>query len=79
MFEKNLPARNIELNITRDDGISIFLSINATPLFDCNHQVTGVVASIIDITERIKNEQKNKGSKQSFTKNFRLGMVLPEY
>lgn len=58
--EKNLPARNIELNITRDDDTSIFLSINATPLFDCNHQVTGVVASIIDITERIKNEQKIK-------------------
>ncbi|MBD1873210.1 PAS domain S-box protein [Nodosilinea sp. FACHB-131] len=46
------PIHGIEYAITHADGTRAILCINASPLFDANDQITNVITSITDITER---------------------------
>ncbi|MFW9993885.1 MAG: PAS domain S-box protein [Candidatus Odinarchaeota archaeon] len=63
------------------DGQRVLLSINATPLLDESDQFQGMVASIDDITDRIKNENSLRESEQrfrSFVANMPFGYAYHE-
>ncbi|OIJ13608.1 hypothetical protein BKP37_10005 [Anaerobacillus alkalilacustris] len=51
-------VHNIVHGLTKNDGERVIVSINASPLFDKNHNITTVVAAISDITERTIAENK---------------------
>jgi PAS domain S-box-containing protein len=51
-------VQNFLMSIKLPDGKRIYISINNSPIFDENRQLTGVIATIEDITERILTERK---------------------
>jgi diguanylate cyclase (GGDEF)-like protein/PAS domain S-box-containing protein len=53
-----LPVYDVQHAVERPDGKRVFLSINAAPLFDARGGVDGMVAVILDITERKQAEEK---------------------
>ena len=53
-------VRNFEERILFQDGQSIYLLGNASPLFNPNGQVRGAVAAFIDITERKRAEARER-------------------
>jgi PAS domain S-box-containing protein len=50
------PVFAVEHAITRPDGSTIIVSINAAPLFDPNNSFSGMVSSLEDISERKRAE-----------------------
>lgn len=59
VIKKRKHLRNFELRILKLDGKFVPISLNATPLIE-DGQVTGILAAIVDISERIETEQKLK-------------------
>lgn len=60
-FERLKQGHSIssyENKIIRKDGTSIWVSTNATPIFDEDHQITGYIGSDNDITERKNAEEE---------------------
>jgi diguanylate cyclase (GGDEF)-like protein/PAS domain S-box-containing protein len=53
-----LPVYDVQHAVEGPDGKRVFLSINAAPLFNDQGRVEGVVAAILDITERKRAEEK---------------------
>ena len=53
-----VPVFGIQHAIEWPDGNKIYLSINASPLFDNNRDFDGIVASVEDISEKFISEQK---------------------
>ncbi len=53
-----LPVYDVQHAVEGPGGKRVFLSINAAPLFNDQGQVDGVVAAILDITERKRAEEK---------------------
>ncbi|HEY9762986.1 MAG TPA: ATP-binding protein [Trichocoleus sp.] len=49
-----------EHSITHSDGMQSILSINASPLLDSQGQISGVVAAISDISERVRVEAERQ-------------------
>ncbi|HLF74307.1 MAG TPA: PAS domain S-box protein [Anaerolineales bacterium] len=49
-------VRNFEEEVRFDDGTSIFLLGNATPLYDARNNLSGAVAAFVDITQRKRAE-----------------------
>lgn len=54
------PIHGVEVAFEHPDGIRTVLSINAAPLNDEEGGITGVVASLTDITERKKVEEERE-------------------
>ncbi len=61
------PLDNVIMNVQRGDGSRGIISINSRPMFDDDQELTGVVCSFVDITERrraedalIQSEQRNR-------------------
>jgi diguanylate cyclase (GGDEF)-like protein/PAS domain S-box-containing protein len=52
------PVYDVQYAVERPDGRRVFLSMNAAPLFDARGRVDGLVAVILDITERKQAEEK---------------------
>jgi PAS domain S-box-containing protein len=53
------PVYRVEHAIAHTDGTKIILSINASPLFDAEGDITSVIAALSDITERKQvNEER---------------------
>lgn len=59
-------VKDIQHAIQWPDGRRVLLSINAAPLFDNAGQFDGMIASIMDITERKEAEKKLLESEQQF-------------
>jgi len=58
VMSTSLPVYDVQHAVERPDGKRVFLSINAAPLFDTQGGVDGMVAVILDITERKQAEEK---------------------
>ncbi len=58
------PCNGILLKVRRADGEWIWLSINTRPLIGCDGQVSGVVSSFSDITDRRRAEEMSKASRE---------------
>ena len=56
IIEKRKQVKNLELVIKRVDGMLAPISVNATPLIE-EEKVTGILVSIVDISQRVKMEQ----------------------
>ncbi|MHA1672858.1 MAG: PAS domain S-box protein [Promethearchaeota archaeon] len=52
------PVHNARHAIRDPTGKRILLSINASPVFDDHHNFNGILASIEDITEKVRTEQE---------------------
>ncbi len=50
------PVHHVRHAIERSDGQRVLLSINAAPLFDKFKHVNGMVATLEDVTERVRAE-----------------------
>ncbi len=70
VMKTGISVFNIQHAIELPDSNRIYLSINASPLLDEKGNVTGMVASIEDITERKHVEQKLKESEEQFRRLF---------
>jgi PAS domain S-box-containing protein len=55
------PVHDVELAVTRPDGRRMPLSLNAAPLRDADGRIAGVVATLSDITERMRAEAQVRG------------------
>ena len=60
------PVYDVQHNIQWPDGSSKTLSINASPVFNENQQVEGVICTIVDITEKRALEEKIKREHELF-------------
>jgi diguanylate cyclase (GGDEF)-like protein/PAS domain S-box-containing protein len=58
VIESGMPVFRVEHSMVRADGCHIVLSTNAAPLRDAEGAITGVVASLTDITERKALEER---------------------
>ncbi|MCF7885649.1 MAG: PAS domain S-box protein [Candidatus Marinimicrobia bacterium] len=58
------PIYDIKKKICRSVGETLFLSINATPLFDHNNNFEGVLVTIQDITQRIQLKKQFEQSQK---------------
>lgn len=54
------PVYDVRHTIEWSDGHRIFLSINAAPLFDSSSNIDGMVATVENITEKIKAEEQRR-------------------
>jgi PAS domain S-box-containing protein len=55
--ETRKPVYNIRHGITWPDGHCIILSINASPMMDAKGNFQGMVSTLEDITDRVRNEK----------------------
>ncbi|MFW6211132.1 MAG: PAS domain S-box protein, partial [bacterium] len=62
------PVRGVRHAIETEKGKRIFLTVNASPMFDRNGKIRAVAASVSDVTESIKNERKLKESEEKYRK-----------
>jgi PAS domain S-box-containing protein len=53
-----LPVRDVEHALSHPDGRRVILSVNASPLYDPAGRLAGVVASIVDVTDRRQREMQ---------------------
>ncbi len=53
-----LPVYDIQYAVERPDGQRVFLSVNAAPLFAAEGRMDGMVAVVLDITERKRVEDR---------------------
>jgi PAS domain S-box-containing protein len=60
VFQTGEAVQNAELLFERPDGEQIVLSANASPLTDASGEMTGVVVSLRDVTERRETEEALK-------------------
>jgi len=70
------PVYDIRHAIKWPDDRQVFLSINASPLFDGSKEFDGIVASIEDITEKYKAEQDYKMLFREMLDGFALHEIL---
>ncbi len=52
------PVHDVRHAVTRPDGKRVLLSVNAAPLFDESGQINGVVATLEDVSERVRAERE---------------------
>ncbi len=64
------PVFDVKHAIEWPDGRRVFLSINAAPLFDAEGRADGMVASLEDITEHKRAEERLKESEERFRLAF---------
>jgi PAS domain S-box-containing protein len=51
------PVRGVQYAIAWPDGRRVLLSVNAAPLFDTNGEFDGIVATVENVSERVRVEQ----------------------
>jgi two-component system cell cycle sensor histidine kinase/response regulator CckA len=59
------PVHDVRHAIEWPDGHRVLLSINAAPLFDEAGQVHGMVATVDDVTERVRSEQERAKAEEA--------------
>jgi len=74
--ENHSPVYDVQHAIRWPDGRRVFLSINASPLFDESDTFDGMVAVIDDITEKYKAEQDYKMLFREMLEGFALHEIL---
>lgn len=62
------PVYDVEQSILRSDGSRVTVSINAAPLHDANGKLIGEVASMTDITARIRVQEKLRENERMLAK-----------
>lgn len=60
------PVRDVRHAVQRSDGRRVLLSINAVPMLDAEGEVSGIVATVEDITQRLRAEQALSDSEERF-------------
>jgi PAS domain S-box-containing protein len=60
VLRTGIPADNVEVSIERPDGSRLPVLVNFAPLKDARGEITGVITSFVDITERILLERKTQ-------------------
>jgi PAS domain S-box-containing protein len=69
VFETGESIQNFLMDVNLPIGKRIFVSINNSPVFDENQEITGVIATVEDITERIIAEKKLKSLNQQLVEH----------
>jgi diguanylate cyclase (GGDEF)-like protein/PAS domain S-box-containing protein len=70
------PVHGVEHAVQRPDGRIIYLSINAVPLNEEGEEFQGMVAAIVDITERKQNEQALARSAQEMSTLYDISLAI---
>jgi len=80
------PVFDVRHAVEWPDGRRVLLSINAAPLFDEQGQVDGMVATVEDVTDRVRAEQalrEESSFRNTIIKNAAEGLcvchAIPEY
>jgi PAS domain S-box-containing protein len=76
VLRTGLPARNVEMFIERPDGSRLPVLVNFAALKNARGEITGAIASFIDITDRKRAEESLKESDRR--KNEFLAMLAHE-
>ena len=71
-----VPVFDVQHAIEWPDGNKIYLSINASPLFDNNGNFDGIVASVEDISEKFISEQKYQMLFNEMINGFALHEII---
>ncbi|HUU30032.1 MAG TPA: PAS domain S-box protein [archaeon] len=66
VMKTGLPVYDIRHAIEWPDGRRVLLSINATPMFDSSGALSGMVATVEDITSRVLMEEQLKESEKKY-------------
>ncbi|MBD3254757.1 MAG: PAS domain S-box protein [Candidatus Lokiarchaeota archaeon] len=67
------PVFNIRHAIEKKNDERIYLSINASPLFDMNNEFDGMIATVEDITKKLMSEKILKESEKKYREAFERG------
>ncbi|RKX71382.1 hypothetical protein DRP53_01735 [candidate division WOR-3 bacterium] len=81
VIETKTPVHDLRYSIHFSDGETIYLSINAAPLFDQEGKLEGVVATIHDVTQQYLADQALKASEAKYktlTENLNVGIYRYE-
>lgn len=70
------PVNNIQHAIEQPRGNRIYVSVNATPLFDDAKNICGMVATIEDITARVKAEKQLEEKTKELERYFSSSLDL---
>jgi two-component system, cell cycle sensor histidine kinase and response regulator CckA len=60
----------IELNGRKRDGSFVAISLSATPLFDNQHKIRGIIGFLADITESKRSEEALRSAEQKYRAIF---------
>ncbi len=66
------PVTDLRHAVETPDGKRIYLSINASPLFDDNEELSGMVAIVNDITEEVLSRRKLHLSEEKYRTIFEI-------
>lgn len=64
-----LPQTNVQLGLSTNEGQLTWITVNAMPIFDAQGKVTGIVNSIVDITQRLQMEDQVQHQLMTLTEN----------
>jgi PAS domain S-box-containing protein len=70
VMQKMKPVFDVKHAIEYPDGKQVMLSINASPVINSEQQLDGMIATIEDITEKIKAENQLKESEERYSMLF---------
>ena len=68
MMKNGMPIYDERHAIEWPNGRRVLLSVNAAPLFDSHGRADGMVATVEDITERIRMEEELRESEEKYKK-----------
>ena len=61
---------NMEVHRVKRDGTPIIVSLSATPLWDANHTVRGIIGFLVDITDRKAAEETLRVAEEKYRSIF---------
>lgn len=63
-------VKNVEVRRQKKDGTLLTMSLSATPLWDEHHQVKGIIAFLLDITDRKNAEEAWRHAEEKYRTIF---------
>ena len=70
------PVYGVEQTIQQPDGMRVFLSVNAAPLNEEGQEFQGIVAAMVDITERKQAEQALARSAREMSALYETSLAI---
>lgn len=70
VMESNTSVFDVELAIQWPDGTQVYMSVNASPIHNSKGEVEGVIATLMNVTDRVQKELEIQESKQRYKDLF---------